>query len=412
MLQRGFFGGEFDSSERFRVELHDDDVLVLDLRHHLVHRIPGSLVDDLIRGVPLPELAHLPAEALPFVRESLAGGRVARRRVLISGGALAIGGIITSALPFAAAAASRYLTFTDATVQTFTAHEGSGSTTDVNRIQGFGGTVLTLDQIGEGRIQVLMSGTQGGIGGTGTTGTPGLGTYALVEIANLPATNSTSAGRLALSLRQGGAGNSTAQPAPVAGGEGGMGAFVYLTKLEGPGEPAVLTMIAAAAGGGGASGSGSGGDASLGNGGNGTSDTTGKGGGGASTAAGGAEGAVIADGYLSGGAPRPGLTVLSTNQTVPVARSNPAWSYGGFASNRRAGGGGGAGFMFGGGGDAGSIGAGPYPVDAGGGGGGASYTKTSTTGAGDPYVTTQRLMTTARTVESGATLTVYYYPAA
>lgn len=409
MLQRGFFGGEFDARERFRVEVADDDVLVLDRRHHLVHRIPGALVDDLVRGVPLPELSHLPEEALPFVRDSLAGTSVARRRLLVSGGALAVGGIITSALPFAAAAASRYLTFTGAGVQTFTAHSGSGSTTDVNA---FGGSGLSLAAIDGGQIQVLMSGTQGGVGGTGTTGTPGLGTYAFLEIRNLPATNLTAAGSLVLSLRLGGEGDHLDR-SPVAGGDGGMGAFVYLQKFEGPSDPAVLTMLAAAAGGGGASGAGNGGDAGLGSGGAGTSTTAGNGGGGATTSAGGAAG-VMSDGlgHLGGGPAAAGLTIAGDDQFVGTARSNPAWSYGGVAQDRRAGGGGGAGFMFGGGGAAGSIGASaPYADDAGGGGGGASYTKTSTTGPGDAYVHTQQLMTTARTLESGATLTVYYYPA-
>lgn len=409
MMQRGFFGGEFDSSERFKVELHDEDVLVLDLRHHLVHRIQGVLVDDLMRGAELPELAHLPVEAIQFVRDSLAGTRVARRRVLISGGALAVGGIITSALPFAAAAASRYLTFSGAGVQTFTAHSGSGSTTDVNA---FGGSGLNLANIDGGQIQVLMSGTQGGVGGTGTTGTPGLGTYAFLEIRNLPATNNTAAGSLVLSLRQGGTGNQGGA-SPVAGGDGGMGAFVHLTKFEGPSDPAVLTMLAAAGGGGGASGAGNGGDAGLGSGANGTSTTAGNGGGGATTSAGGAAG-VMSDGlgHLGGGPARAGLTIAGNDQFVDIVRSNPAWSYGGIAQDRRAGGGGGAGFMFGGGGEVGSKSvAEPYPDNAGGGGGGASYTKTSTTGPGDAFVHTQQLMTTARTLQSGATLTVYYFPA-
>ncbi len=409
MQERGFFGGEYDSSDRFKVELHDDDVLVLDLRHHLVHRIPGALVDDLVRGVPRPELSHLPAEALPFVRDSLAGTLVARRRFLISGGALAVGGIITSALPFAAAAASRYLTFTDGSVKTFVAHDGSGSTSDVNRVDLFGGSFLRLSDIVNGEIQVLMSGTQGGIGGTGTTGTPGLGTYAFLEIRNLPATNAV-AGSLVLSLRQGGTRN-LGSVTPVVGGDGGMGAFIYLQKFPGgEGESPELTMIAAAAGGGGASGTGNGGNAALGAGANGTSTTAGNGGAGASTTAGGAAG-VMADGqgHLGGGPAAAGLTVDAEDQLVGVARSNPAWSYGGIATNRRAGGGGGAGYMFGGGGAAASISASaPYADNAGGGGGGASYTKTATTGAGDPYVHTQRIMTTARTVESGATLTVYY----
>jgi hypothetical protein len=99
---RYFFRGD----PRFRVEVLDDDVLLVDVQTSVVHRVPGSDVDLLLAGTTTLMSGHLPPGGADAIRLALTTGTVRRRSLLVGGGALAASGIMATALPFAAAALS------------------------------------------------------------------------------------------------------------------------------------------------------------------------------------------------------------------------------------------------------------------------------------------------------------------
>jgi hypothetical protein len=91
---------------RFRVEVLDDDVLLVDIQTGVVHRVPGPDVDLLLSGTTTLMSGHLPPGGAEAIRRSLTSSDIGRRSLLVGSGALAATGIISTALPFAAAALS------------------------------------------------------------------------------------------------------------------------------------------------------------------------------------------------------------------------------------------------------------------------------------------------------------------
>lgn len=99
---RYFFRGD----PRFRVEVLDDDVLLVDVQTSVVHRVPGADIDLLLAGTTTLMSGHLPPGGADAIRLALTSGALNRRSLLVGGGALAASGIMATALPFAAAALS------------------------------------------------------------------------------------------------------------------------------------------------------------------------------------------------------------------------------------------------------------------------------------------------------------------
>lgn len=362
---------------RFRVEVVDDDVLVLDVVERLIHRIPGSAVDDLLAGRPVASSGHLPEGAAEAVRAALGGRRVARRKVLMSGGALAAGGIVTLGLPFAAAAASRALNL-------------SGTETELQAISG--GTTNTTFLVGSaisgGTVQVLVRATRGGDGGSSQPGSGGDGAYIAATISSIPST----ADRLYFRWGQGGYADDATNSIPsLYGGSGGSAGAVSWSA------GGSFTYLAVAGGGGGAGGGASGGDFGQPGGG-------GAAGGGAGTASavgqpGTSPGGNLQRAAYAGGPPENGL---------PGNRNSHSSNSGGVGAShaqpRRLGGGGGAGYYQGGGGYGESA---ADEGDGGGGGGGSTYFGTTAT-AGVPRVTSSRVFPFGNSLSQGVDITVYY----
>ena len=367
---------------RFRVEVVDDDVLVLDVAERLVHLIPGRDVDRWLAGRAAPP-GHLPEGALAAVRASLQGRRVARRRVLLSGGALAACGIVTSRLPFAAAASSDL---------TITRSEG-----DVELAAISGGVTsasyLDTSAIADGTVQVLLRATRGGDGGADQPGSGGAGAYLAATIAGIP-----TGGRLYFKVGTGGlADGSDAYPARLHGGAGGTAPAVSWSGTS------PFTFLAVAGAGGGAGGGDDGGDFGQ------------DGGGGAAAGRGATTSSAGAAGTLPGGAyVRNAQAGYGPGSTGTPGSRFVGGSVGGIGGipdqsngDRLFGGGGGAGLYQGGGGHGESSE--PDPAPGGGGGGGSTYLRTTEAG-GLPHVTTSRVAAAGGPLAAGADLTVYYTP--
>jgi hypothetical protein len=370
---------------RFRVEILDDDVLVLDTHLHLIHRIHGTDVDDLLAGRPSTAAGHLPAESLPALGAALDGRPVARRRVLMSGGALAASGIVTLGLPFAAAAASRAIGVypPDADVTVFNGNTTGNET--YNHTAGVSG----------GTVRILLRATNGGNGGTSQAGVGGAGSYVAVTLSSVP----TSGGYLRFRPGLGGDAGPTSATTDTSlfGGDGGQGVGVAWVPSSGS-----LTWLAVAGGGGGAGGGVDGGDYGQ-PGGGGT-----RGGGAGTTSSAGAAGTgghsgIIREAKAGGGPvtdPAAGQPAIGSRSSVSIAVAGT--NLGGSAeiselSSRQQGGGGGAGYYQGGGGLTNSV---AGAADGGGGGGGSNYFLT-TPGTGRPYVSSVTETANGAPFESG-----------
>ena len=375
-------------ASRFRVEILDDDVLVLDTHEHLIHRIPGAVVDDLVAGRRPAAGGHLPAAALPALRAALAGRPMARRRVLLSGGALAASDIVTLGLPFAAAAASRAIGVYpgDADVTVFDGNTTGNAT--YNHTAGVAG----------GTARILLRATNGGGGGANQTGSGGRGAYVAITLSDVPAgTAATLGAYLRFRSGQGGDGGQefpSTLDAATFGGEGGQGVGVGWYA------GSTMTWLAVAGGGGGAGGGVDGGDHGQPGGGG------ARGGGAGTTSSAGAPGsdshgtrsrfAHFGGGPITDGSVAP--PSIGSRSTVAVEVAPSGW--GGFAEIRQAighaqGGGGGAGYYQGGGGLVNSA-----PGEPDGGGGGSSYYLT-TPAAGRPYVSSVTETANGAPLESG-----------
>ena len=237
--------------DRFRVEVLDDDVLLLDVQTNIVHRVPGAEVDRLLSGSVTWATGHLPPGGARAIRRAVDSGSVARRSLLVGGGALVASGILSTGLPFAAAAASLFPAPFDGTTYT----EGWNGQTEGSRpgddrlfgpgtefwIQGpasgdfpgaFDGTTKSA--------QVILHATSGTARASdGSDATPlGHGAYIVATISGIP----TGGPGFYFSIRGGGDGS-------VGAGDGGnaVGAMLWA----GGGDPDWL-VVAGAGGGDGA----------------------------------------------------------------------------------------------------------------------------------------------------------------
>ena len=367
---------------RFRVEVVDDDVLVLDVVERLIHRIPGSEVDELLAGRPTRSLTHLPEQSLTAVRAALSSSAVARRRVLMSGGVLAASGIVTFGLPFAIAAASPVLSL-------------AGGETEYRAIVGSSPTTESLDvaAISGGSVQVLLRATKGGDGAAAQNARGGEGAYLAATISDIPAT-----GTLFFRAGAGGDAGEIRYPSFDAGYRGGRGGTAVAVSFSPPGIPTTYTFLAVAGAGGGAGGGQDGG--AFGQAGGGDR------GGGAGTAsavgAAGASSANVAAPAREGGAPVNGYPghrlTLFIGDTVGGDGEVPS------QVSRPFGGGGGAGYYQGGGGASASA---SGLTDGGGGGGGSTYFGTAVA-SGTPRVTSSQVFPSGNPLATGADVTVYY----
>jgi hypothetical protein len=365
---------------RFRVEVVDDDVLVLDVVERLIHRIPGVEIDELLAGRPTPSLTHLPEQSLAAVRAALAGRPLARRRVLISGGVLAASGIVTLGLPFAIAAASPVLSL-------------AGGETELRAIVGSSPSITSLSvvEVSGGQVQVLLRATDGGDGAAAQNARGGRGAYVAATIADIPAT-----GNLFFRTGAGGDAGEIRYPAFEAGSRGGSGGTAVAVSFGASTSPTVFLAVAGA--GGGAGGGHDGGAFGQ--------SGSGAGGGGAGTdsavGAAGTRSASVSAASSPGGGPTQGYPghrdTLFSGGSVGGDGAVPS------QVSRLFGGGGGAGYyQGGGGGDESATGL----QDGGGGGGGSNFFSTTVV-AGTPRVTSSQVFPSGNPLSTGVDVTVYY----
>lgn len=381
---------------RFRVEVLDDDVLLLDVQTSIVHRVPGGEVDRLLSGVLTYQTGHLPSGGAEAIRRALSNGSLQRRSVLVGGGALVASGILSTGLPFAAAAMSDFPSPFDSSVYTEgwnaqTASTVAGDDWPLGGEWDSARRKFTLPA-NVTEVQVVLHATSGtrdqeGVGDgpalseTYETGS-GHGAYIVATIEGLAV---FSAPRdLYFTLRAGGRGGGNAN-GNQRGGYGGIAVGVHL--WDGGGTPTWFA-VAGAGGGDGGSGANPGGRWALPGGGDlggsAPSGTTGGLGGSAGAASSSTAGTVGYDANTASG--DLGRAVTST-----------AWGAGG----SQAGGGGGAGWASGGGGG------GDTTETGGGGAGGSSFINPSTTG---PRVTSHSIYTVPRAYKrDGSTVRIEVY---
>ena len=372
--------------DRFRVEVLDDDVLLLDVQTNIVHRVPGAEVDRLLSGSVTYQTGHLPPGGARAIRRAVDQGSVARRSLLVGGGALVASGIMSSGLPFAAAAASLYPAPFDGTTYT----DGWNGQTDGSgwSVSGpwSGDSAFYANPGGITSFQVVLHATSGGKDTTDESGS-GHGAYIVATIDGLANTDN-----LNFYIRAGGEGGGAGT---IRGGAGGIAVGVAVSE----GASTDHWLLVAGAGGG-DSGGAPGGHHSRDGGGErpGTAPSGSTGGTGGVNQV--DEGAGVAERGTNG---YDALATDTTTLVLPGSTGGPPTrpGEGGVESSGRLGGGGGGAGWAGGGGGGGSASGGTVAnagvTDGGGGGGGSSLIRTSALGGPQPgFISSYSIYTVAR----------------
>ena len=402
-------------TDRIRVECGPDGLRALDPDRGLVHRVLPADASAIAAGHADAYGDQLRGEVLDAVEQALAAPRWDRRRVLSSSAALAGAGIATVVLPSFAAASSVggvafgsgftgsiEVTPTDLSALTGTYIDGPSNV----YARAYGQWVVPA---GVTTVQVIATGTSGGLAGlTGTpspapyTGAAGagaqaVGTFSVTEGHTLVVVFSGSqrwgsgfaGGDGGSAAGVGDLGTGSSGDWLIVGGGGGGGAQAGVTSNT-PTYDSVAGAYTRDYVGGDGGDAGTGGAAAAGLTGSGTAATSTSTGGGGGTLSAVGSGGVGAINGSSGGTPSG-----PTNQG-----SGTALGVGGQSGNNTASGGHGGGGLYGGGAGA-STG---FRGAAGGGGGGSSYLRTARLAPGTP----SEIELLNRAVASGPRVIIYY----
>jgi hypothetical protein len=399
--------------DRIRIERGPDGIRALDPERGVVHRILPADARGIASGHAHSLANHLRPEVLEGVVQAVARPRWDRRRVLHSSAALASAGISSVLLPSAAAASSvGGVAFGAGFASSFEATPTDLS--DLSSTSG-GGTAYAsaygqwVVPAGVSLIQIIATGTSGGLAGIGGTPSPSPYSGGVGSGAQAVGTFSVTPGHTLVVAFSGSQNRSS-----VAGGYGGSAAGVGDI---GTGTSGSWLIVAGGGGGGGQGGvssntptyanvaglytrdyrGGDGGDAGTGGGaapgltgsGADAGANVGTGGGGGTLVAGGAGGTGSAAG--GGGGSSQGPTSAAGTTSLGVG--------GVHYQNTSAGGNGGGGLH--GGGAGGST---FFNGSPGGGGGGSSYLRTARLAPGTP----SEIELLNRAIASGPRVIIYY----